>query len=48
MTVVSGSFEANDEVDEVRWLPVAEVVAALTYPRDHPVMRSFQDLDLTP
>jgi 8-oxo-dGTP diphosphatase len=48
MTVRDGSFQANDEVDETRWLPVDEVAAVLTYARDHPVVRSFQDLDLAP
>ena len=41
MTVEGGSFEANDEVDEVRWLPVDDAVDPGS--RDHPVLRSFQD-----
>ena len=34
----SGAFEPNDEVDAVRWLPVAEAGAALTYERDREVL----------
>ncbi len=48
MTVRGGSFGANDEVDEMRWLPVDKVAAALTYARDLPVVRSFQDLEPAP
>jgi 8-oxo-dGTP diphosphatase len=48
MTVQDGSFVVNDEVDALRWLPLGDVAAALTYARDHPVVRSFQDLGLTP
>jgi len=29
-----GSFEPNDEVDELRWLPLDEAAALLTYPHD--------------
>ena len=35
MEVEGGSFTANDEVDEVRWLPLAEARALLTYAHDH-------------
>ncbi|MEV0844960.1 NUDIX hydrolase [Streptomyces sp. NPDC049954] len=31
---VSGSFEPNDEVDEIRWLPAGRAGALLTQPRD--------------
>ena len=34
----SGTFEPNDEVDEVRWLPPAEAAGALTYERDREVL----------
>ena len=27
-------FEPNDEVDELRWLPMAEAAELLTYERD--------------
>lgn len=33
-TVTGGSFRPNDEVDEIRWLPVAPAGAALTYEHD--------------
>ncbi len=46
MTVVGGGFQANDEVDEMRWLPVEQAMATLTYARDHPVVSSFQALGL--
>jgi len=35
MEVEGGSFVPNDEVDEVRWLPLAEARALLTYAHDH-------------
>ena len=41
MEPVAGSFEPNDEVDEVRWLGPSEARAALTYPRDHAVLDAF-------
>jgi 8-oxo-dGTP diphosphatase len=41
MTVRSGAFETNDEVDEVRWLTLDSAMATLTYDRDHPVIQSF-------
>lgn len=34
MEVVGGEFVANDEVDEVRWVPVGEASALLTYAHD--------------
>ena len=42
MQVVDGAFEHNDEVDAVRWLPTAEAAEELTYPRDRPVLDSFE------
>jgi 8-oxo-dGTP pyrophosphatase MutT (NUDIX family) len=41
MTVEGGSFTPNDEVDEVRWMPLGQVAGALTYERDQPVIQSF-------
>ena len=38
---VSGQFSANDEVDELRWLPPAQAITALTYPHDRKVLRRF-------
>jgi hypothetical protein len=34
-------FTANDEVDEVRWLPLGKAMEALSYERDVDVLRSF-------
>jgi 8-oxo-dGTP pyrophosphatase MutT (NUDIX family) len=37
------AFEPNDEVDEVRWLPTAEALAALTYDRDREILQAAAD-----
>ncbi len=42
MTVRSGSFEENDEVDQVRWLTVAKAARLLSYSRDVPVLESLE------
>jgi 8-oxo-dGTP diphosphatase len=34
MQPIAGAFSPNDEVDEIRWVPAAEAVRLLTYPRD--------------
>ncbi|MFD2421241.1 NUDIX hydrolase [Amycolatopsis pigmentata] len=39
-----GTFEANAEVDELRWLSPAEAEKALTYRRDAAVLRAFMAL----
>jgi 8-oxo-dGTP pyrophosphatase MutT (NUDIX family) len=41
MTVRSGSFTANEEVDEVAWLPPDEARHRLTYPHDAALLRRF-------
>lgn len=41
MTVLEGIFERNDEVDEVRWLPLREVPRVLSYRRDADVLDAF-------
>jgi 8-oxo-(d)GTP phosphatase len=41
---VSGSFAANEEVDELRWLPVTEASALLTYAPDRDVLDEFARL----
>jgi 8-oxo-dGTP diphosphatase len=33
-------FVLNDEVDELRWVPVEEAPALLTYPRDAEILGS--------
>lgn len=39
---VDGEFAANDEVDELKWLPVAEAMKQLGYPHDRKVLRHFE------
>ena len=34
MEALGGAFEPNDEVDEVRWVPVADIGDVLSYPHD--------------
>jgi 8-oxo-dGTP pyrophosphatase MutT (NUDIX family) len=41
MTVKKGSFEPNDEVDEVCWLGVDDARRRLSYPRDEDVLDAF-------
>jgi 8-oxo-dGTP diphosphatase len=43
MTPVGGRFSASDEVDELRWLPVAQAGALLTYDRDLPLLAALAD-----
>ncbi|CAM3765667.1 NUDIX hydrolase [Kibdelosporangium persicum] len=41
---VGGAFEPNDEVDELRWLPVEQAREILTYPQDADVLAEFARL----
>ena len=41
MTVLGGRFEPNDEVDELRWIPLEEAGAVLTHGRDKGVIASL-------
>jgi 8-oxo-dGTP diphosphatase len=41
---VSGEFNPNSEVDELKWLPVAEAIKELGYPHDRKVLRRFTKL----
>ena len=41
---VGGEFTPNDEVDELKWLPVAEAMKELGYPHDRKVLRRFMKL----
>ena len=41
MTPDDGTFEPTDEVDEIRWLPVAEARAAISYAHDRAVLDGF-------
>ena len=40
MEPVSGSFEPNDEVDEIRWLATPQAMAILSYDLDRDLIRS--------
>jgi 8-oxo-dGTP pyrophosphatase MutT (NUDIX family) len=44
MEPAGGSFEPNDEVDEVRWLPLADAAPTLTYVHDLAVLAGMADL----
>jgi 8-oxo-dGTP diphosphatase len=39
MEWVEGRFDPSDEVDRLRWVPVAEAERVLTYDRDHQLLR---------
>lgn len=41
MEPVGGSFAANDEVDEIRWVTPAAAEPMLSYPREAHVLASF-------
>nr|WP_218621549.1 bifunctional NUDIX hydrolase/histidine phosphatase family protein [Mycolicibacterium hippocampi] len=38
---VGGEFTANDEADDLKWLPAPQAMTALTYPHDRKVLRRF-------
>ncbi|ASU78090.1 NUDIX hydrolase [Actinopolyspora erythraea] len=42
-----GEFVANEEVDQLRWVPVARAHEWLTYADDHGVVNSFESLPTT-
>jgi len=41
MEWVEGSFDPSDEVDRLRWVPLAEAELVLTYDRDHELLRKL-------
>jgi 8-oxo-(d)GTP phosphatase len=41
---LDGSFAPNDEVDELKWLPVGDALDRLQYPHDRKVLRRFAKL----
>jgi len=41
---IGGEFSPNDEVDELKWLPIADAVKAVGYPHDRKVLRRFAKL----
>lgn len=43
MTVESGRFEPNDEVDEIRWLAPEAAVALLSYAHDAALVSAWAD-----
>ncbi|MEE2034447.1 NUDIX hydrolase [Rhodococcus chondri] len=42
--ILSGAFEPNDEVDELRWVPPDVAFEQLSYPMDRSVLRRFRAL----
>lgn len=42
MEALGGDFVAGDEVDEVRWLPLDEASAMLSYDRDRELLDRFR------
>ena len=46
MQVVGGEFSANDEVDELRWLPLDEAAALCTHEHDRAVVRDLGRADV--
>ncbi|MDT5007452.1 MAG: 8-oxo-(d)GTP phosphatase [Mycobacterium sp.] len=41
---VDGEFTPNDEVDELKWLPVSAAIKQVQYPHDRKVLRRFAKL----
>ena len=46
MQVVGGTFAANDEVDDLRWLPVPAAVALVTHDHDRAVLEDLARTDV--
>lgn len=44
MEHLTGGFEPNDEVDEVRWLAPDAAMDQLSYPHDRPVVAALSDV----
>ena len=42
MEVVGGEFQANDEVDELRWLAPGDAVELLSYPHDRDLVEGVE------
>ncbi|MET9255875.1 NUDIX hydrolase [Streptomyces sp. NPDC003717] len=40
-TPIGGAFTPNDEVDEIRWLPLPEARTTLTQPRDRELLETL-------
>jgi 8-oxo-dGTP diphosphatase len=43
MRVTGGTFDPNDEVDRLQWLPPSRAADALTYERDRAVLDAAVD-----
>lgn len=43
MRPLEGELDPTDEVDEARWLPLADAEALLDYGRDREILRAFAD-----
>ncbi len=43
MRPVGGAFRPNSEVDELRWMPLAEAARALSYEHDRALLRAVSD-----
>jgi len=43
MVVLSGEFEVNDEVDELRWLAKADALELLSYEHDRELVAALAD-----
>jgi 8-oxo-dGTP diphosphatase len=41
MAVAGGTFDPNEEIDEIRWLPIEQAEPLLSYDRDVDLLRSF-------
>ena len=48
MAPVGGVLAPANEVDDVRWVPLADVPAALTYQRDRDLLAQFEALGQGP
>jgi 8-oxo-dGTP pyrophosphatase MutT (NUDIX family) len=48
MSVLSGTFRPNREVDEARWLELQDARELLTYPHDRDVLDAFAAFARTP
>ena len=46
MRPLAGSFTPNDEIDDVRWLPVSDARRRLTYSHDRLVLDAFAQFAL--
>jgi 8-oxo-dGTP diphosphatase len=42
--IVEGEFTPNDEVDELKWLPVSAAIKQVQYPHDRKVLRRFAEV----